>query len=149
MLRRVNINPHIHMVLWCHGAIFFRGNFSFSHLGKLYPSHHRDLGQTHQNRCGSSGACFILYVVYIFCELPQNTEPPCPAFKSRGPPHPRLGEPSPSCRGKEATLEGWSGVTWHAQRLSAQVDHTYVIHISLLGSCGSPLLQNDFFFLIC
>ena len=48
-----------------------------------------------------------------------------PEKSDRGPPHPRLGEPSPTCRGKEATPEGLSGVTQHARQLSAQVYCTY------------------------
>ena len=49
-----------------------------------------------------------------------------PEKSDRGPPRPRLGEPNPSCRGKEARPEGLSGVTQHAQQLSAQVYCTYL-----------------------
>ena len=53
-------------------------------------------------------------------------------FKSRGPPHPRLGERSPSCGGQEATPEGWSRVTPHARQLSAQVHRTtHMVYISI------------------
>ena len=38
----------------------------------------------------------------------------CPKF--HGPTHPRTGDPIPSWRGKEATPEGWIGVTQHARR---------------------------------